>query len=454
MRTRLRRKLSEYSLRDIFFVGLPLLLLILAGFWLASRFIKPAPPDTLIITTGADHAAYQYYAARYKAILARNGIKLKEWPSEGSVENLRRLKDSGVAVDVGFLQGGTGVGGENDGLVSLGSLCPEPLWVFYRGRERLDKLTELKGKRVAIGQEGSGARQLALDLLQANGITGEQAKILPIGGLDAAAALNAGEVDAVMLVGPARSAAVWTLLYSESAKLMAFSQAEAYTRRFPFLSKVVLPAGGIDFVRNIPDRDISLVAATATLVAREDTHPALINLLLQAASEVHGRPNLFQKPHEYPNATPVDFDLSEDAEHYFKSGPPLLQRYLPFWAATLVDRTMVMLIPLIALMLPLLKVAPGLYSWRVKSRIFRYYGELKFLEAEMESDFIRHTPEEWREHLDRLDRLARHLHTPQSFMDQTYTLRTHIEMVRATLERLSASASGRLKAFQERSNNT
>jgi TRAP transporter TAXI family solute receptor len=439
VRTGSRRKLSEYSPRDLFVVGLPLLLLIVAGFWFASRFIKPAPPDTLIITTGSDHAAYQYYASRYKTILARNGIKLKELPSEGSVENLQRLKDPGVKVDVGLIQGGTGAGTDEDGLVSLGSLCPEPLWVFYRGKENLDRLTQLKGKRVAIGPEGSGTRKLALDLLQANGIVGEPTQLLPVTGLDAAAALNAGQVDAVVLVGAARSAAVWTLLYSGGVKIMSFSQAEAYTRRFPFLSKVVLPAGGIDFVKNIPDRDISLVAATATLVAREDTHPALINLLLQAASEVHGRPNLFQKPHEYPNATPVDFDLSKDAEHYFKSGPPLLQRYLPFWAATLLDRTMVMLIPLIALLLPLLKVAPGLYTWRVRSRIFRYYGELKFLEAEMESDFSRHTPEEWREHLNRLDRLARHLHTPQSFMDQIYTLRTHIEMVRATLERLSAA---------------
>jgi TRAP transporter TAXI family solute receptor len=440
VRTPLRRKLSEYSLRDLFVVGLPLLLLILAGFWFASRFIKPAPPDTLTITTGADHAAYQYYASRYKAILARNGIKLKELPSEGSVENLKRLKDPGVAVDVGLIQGGTGAGADEDGLVSLGSLCPEPLWVFYRGKENLDKLIQLQGKRVAIGPEGSGTRKLALDLLQANGITGEPTHLLPLSGLAAAEALNAGQVDAVVLVGASRSAAVWTLLYSAGVKIMSFSQAEAYTRRFPFLSKVVLPAGGIDFVKNIPDRDISLVAATATLLVREDTHPAIINLLLQAASEVHGRPNLFQKPHEYPNATPVDFDLSKDAERYFKSGPPFLQRYLPFWAATLVDRTMVMLIPLLALLLPLLKVAPGLYAWRVKSRIFRYYGELKFLEAEMEEDFSRHTPKEWRAHLNRLDRLARHLHTPQSFMDQIYTLRTHIEMVGATLERLSAVA--------------
>ncbi|MDD5297490.1 MAG: TAXI family TRAP transporter solute-binding subunit [Rhodocyclaceae bacterium] len=440
MRPRLRRKLSEYSLRDLLVVALPILLVILAGFWLASRFIKPAPPDTLTITTGAEGAAYQYYAARYKAILARNGIKLQELRSEGSVENLRRLRDGNFTVDVGLVQGGTAAGMDTEGLVSLGSLCPEPVWVFYRGKETLDRLTQLKGKRVAVGVDGSGTRQLALLLLEANGIKGEPTHLVPVGGLAAAAALIKGDVDAVMLVGAPRSGAVWTLLYSEGVKIMSFSQAEAYTRRYPFLSKDVLPAGGIDFVRNIPDRDISLVSATATLVAREDTHPALINLLMQAANEVHSRPGLFQKAHEYPNATPVDFELSKDAEHYFKSGPPLLQRYLPFWAATLVDRTMVMLIPIIALLLPLLKIAPGLYTWRVKSRIFRYYGELMFLEAEMESDFSRRTPEEWRTQLTRLENLARHLPTPRSFMDQLYTLRSHIEMVRATLERLSAQA--------------
>jgi len=437
---RLRRKITDYSLRDLLVVVLPIVLVILAGFWLASRFIKPAPPDTLIITSGAEGSAYQYYAARYKALLAKNGIQLKELPSEGSVENLARLKDRKVAVDVGLVQGGTGAGTDPDGLVSLGSLCPEPLWVFYRDKKDLDRLTQLQGKRVAIGPEGSGTRHLALLLLHANGITGKPTDLVPVGGLGAVEALKKGEVDAVVLVGAARSAAVWSLLYSEGVKIMSLAQAEAYTRRFPFLSREVLPAGGIDFVKNIPDRDISLVAATATLVAREETHPALINLLLQATSETHGRPNLFQKRGEYPHAAPVDFELSKDAEHYFKSGPPLLQRYLPFWAATLVDRTMVMLIPIIALLLPLIKVAPSLYAWRIRSRIFRYYGELMFLEAEMESDFARHTPEAWRAKLDRLDLLARHLHTPQSFVDQTYTLRSHIELVRATLERLSAQA--------------
>lgn len=436
----LKRKLSDYSRRDVLTVLLPVLLCILVGFWLASRFIKPAPPAYMVITTGSAGGAYQYYAAHYKTFLARNGIELRELPSEGSVENLRRLKDPKIEVDVGLVQGGTGAGMDPQGLVSLGSFAPEPVWLFYRSPATLDKLTELRGMRVAVGPEGSGVRKLALDLLYANGIEEGAARLLPLGGLGAVAALNKGEVDAVFVVGAARSAAVWTLLFSDGVKLMSFSQADAYVRRFPYLSQVTLPVGGIDLARNIPSRDVAMVAATATLVAREDAHPALVSLLMQAAAEAHREPGLFQKPNEYPKAVPVDFPLSKDADRYFKSGPPLLQRYLPFWAATLVDRTMVMLIPLLALLLPLIKVAPGIYTWRVRSRLIRYYGELKYLETEIVADYGARAPAEWKAELERLEALVRELNMPKAFMDQLYTLRSHIELVRDLLKRKAEEA--------------
>ncbi len=442
---RMKRKFSEYSLTDLLLIGLPALLLLGGGFWLASRFIQPAPPHVLVLSSGGEGGAYQLFSARYKAILARNYIELKELPSPGAVENLRRLRDEQSPVDVAFLQGGVGMGQDTAGLVSLGSLYPEPLWVFYRGQENVERLLQLRGKRIGVGAEGSGTRKLAQEMLEAEGIATAPTRLLPVSGLEAVAALQKGEVDAVFLVGGAQSGAVWSLLFSEGVKLMSFARADAYARRYPFLEKVVLPAGAIDLARDLPARDVTLVAPIATLVAREDTHPALINLLLQAAAEVHAEPGLFQKPRQFPNATAVDFPLSPEASRFYTSGKPFLQRYLPFWLATFIDRMLVMLIPLLALALPLVKLAPVLYGWRIRSRIFRCYGELKFLEAELEAEGARQGAPAWLERLERVERVANAIRTPQAFMDQLYTLRGHIDLVRHKLERRSARAAAVVK---------
>lgn len=435
-----RKKLGELSLRDVLIVGIPSLLLVVAGFWIASKFIRPAPPDYLIISTGGEGGAYQLYAARYRQILTRDGIELRERPSAGALENIKRLRDPTEEVDVAFVQGGSERGAEDDTLVALGSFYYEPLWVFYRGKEDIDRLTQLKGRRVAIGPEGSGTRKLALELLEASGVADAPTQLLDYGGLAAVQAIQEGKADVVFVAGAAQSAAVWSLLYSENVKLMNFSQAEAYTRRYSYLSKVVLPQGAIDLMRNMPARDVTLVAPVATLVAREETHPALIDLLLQATAEVHGEPGLFQKPKEFPKPTQVDFPLSKEADRFYKSGKPFLQRYLPFWAATFIDRMVVMLIPIFAVLVPLIKIAPQLYGWRVRSRIYRWYGELKFLENELEQSPAAHSQADWLAKLERIERGVEHLPTPLAFSDQLYTLRSHVDMVRTIIVRKTASS--------------
>jgi TRAP-type uncharacterized transport system substrate-binding protein len=433
-----RKKLSELSMRDLLIVGIPSLLLVIAGFWIASKFIRPAPPNYLIISTGGDGGAYQLYAARYRQILARDGIELRERPSAGALENIKRLRDPTEEVDVAFVQGGSERGTEEDALVALGSFYFEPLWAFYRGKEDIDRLTQLKGRRIAIGPEGSGTRKLALELLEASGVAGPPTQLLDFGGLAAVQAIQEGKADVVFVAGAAQSAAVWSLLYADNVKLMDFNQAEAYTRRYSYLSKVVLPHGAIDFMRDIPARDVTLVAPVATLVAREETHPALIDLLLQAATEVHSEPGLFQKPKEFPKPTQVDFPLSKEADRFYKSGKPFLQRYLPFWAATFIDRMVVMLIPIFAVLVPLIKIAPQLYGWRVRSRIYRWYGELKFLENELEQKPATYSQAEWLAKLDRIERGVEHIPTPLAFADQLYTLRSHVDMVRTIIVRRTA----------------
>ncbi|MDA8258961.1 MAG: ABC transporter substrate-binding protein [Betaproteobacteria bacterium] len=430
-------KLKHLSWRDLVFVALPSLLLVIGAFWLAAQFIKPAPPERLILSTGGEGGAYQLFAARYKDMLARYGITLVEKPSAGSLENLQRLRDPAFAVDAAFIQGGTARPGEREQLLSLGDFYHEPLWIFCREAALRggDKILDLKGKRVAIGGAGSGTQHLATELLAANGIDAKNTRLIAEGGLGLIERLQKNEIDAVFVVGPTQSSLVWSLLYTPGVRLMSLTHAEAYARRFPYLAQLVLPRGAIDLTLEIPPRDIQLVSPMTTLLVREDTHPALVGLLMQVASEVHGEPGVFQKPGEFPRAGHSDFPQSKEAARYYASGKPFLQRYMPFWAATLIDRMVVMLVPLLAVLLPLFKFAPQLYGWRVRSRIYRRYGELKFLENEVNENPGAHTRAEWLEKLDRIEIDASMIRTPLAFSDMLYTLRVHIDLVRAIILR-------------------
>jgi TRAP-type uncharacterized transport system substrate-binding protein len=430
-------KLKYLSWRDMVFVALPSLLLAIGAFWLAAQYIKPAPPDQLIISSGGEGGAYQIFTARYKDVLARYSITLVEKPSAGSTENLARLRDPAFEVDVAFIQAGTARPQEGDELYSLGDIYHEPLWIFYREAALggSDNLLDLKGKRIAVGGAGSGTRHLAMELLAANGIDAKNSKLIEVGGHDLLGRLQKNHFDAVFVVGPTQSSLVWSLLYAPGVRLMSLTHAEAYTRRFPHLTRLVLPRGAIDLTQDIPPHDIQLVSPMATLLVREDTHPALVDLLMQAADEVHGEPGVFQKPGEFPRAGHGEFPLSKEAGRYYKSGKPFLQRYLPFWAATLIDRTVVMLLPMIVVLLPLIRFAPQIYGWRVRSRIYRRYGELKFLENEVNANPARHTRAEWIEKLERIERDASAIRTPLTFTDMLYTLRGHIDLVREAILR-------------------
>jgi len=442
-REKLSARIRRTSLRDIATVAAAGALVTALGFWVAAQFIRPAPPRQLFLATGVSGSAYQRYAAAYKQFLAKYNIELVERPSTGSIENATLLRDESQSIDAGFVQGGTTEPLEDDGLTSLGAFYYEPLWIFYREGiahdANLGHVAQLKGRKIAVGTLGSGNRRLAMDILHANNMDGAKARLVNIGDLDAAVALASGKVDAAMVVGPTQSSAVWMLLYTPGVRAMSLANAETYVRMFPYLSTVVLPEGSIDLVKNIPRRQITLVAPLATLVVRRATHPAHIDLLLEAAREVHGRPDIFNRPGEFPKAQGVDFPLAPEAERYYKSGKPFLQRYLPFWAATLIDRLVVMLIPLFAVLIPVVRFAPTVYGWRVRSRIYRRYGELKFLEADVESDPNQQTQQEWLKKLDVIERSINGVPIPLAFSDMLYTLRSHIALVKETILKRTAA---------------
>jgi len=435
-----RIRLSQLSLRDLVVVALPLLALVVAAFWVAYRFVKPAPPDSFVIATGRADGAYQAVGKRYAERLARHGITVVLKPSAGSVENLQHLADSRSEVEVGFVQAGTGDADDYPGLVSLGSVYYEPVWIFYRGDTLHDRLRGLRGKRIAVGAAGSGTRRLATQLLLVNEAWSPPTKVVDADGDAAATALLRGEIDALFLVGPPDNPPIRRLLLAPGVKLLSFARTAAYSKAFPFLAPVTLPQGAIDLVHDIPPRDVVLLAPTASVVARETFHPALIDLLMEAMAEVHGGADALHKAGDFPSSRSPGFPLSEEAQRFYKSGPPLLQRYLPYWAATFLERIVVMLVPLVAVLLPVLRYAPELYRWRIRSRIHGWYGELKLLELELKGKFDPSRMAEYRQRLDTLEESANMRPMPLAFADQVYTLRQHVDLVRGTLDRMARAA--------------
>jgi TRAP-type uncharacterized transport system substrate-binding protein len=436
---RLVARFVAISWRDLAVSFGPLLLLAAVAIWAAVRLIQPAPPSTLTITTGPTGSTFWNAAQKYKTILARNRITLNVLPSEGSQQNLKRLSDPKADVDVGFVQGGIAPGPVDKDLMSLGSVAYVPLAIFYHGPP-VKLLSEFKGLRLAVGAEGSGTRELALALLKANGIVpGGATRLLPLSGDAAADALISGKVDAAFLAGDSAQPAVMGKLYrTPNVRFYDFAQADAYTRRFPYLTQLSIPMGAFDLGKNLPSTSIDIVAPTAELVARDSLHPALSDLLIEAAREVHGGASIMQRAGEFPAPRAHDFPISDDAARYYKSGKSFLYRTLPFWIASLADRMLVVVVPLIVLLVPALRIVPGLYAWRVKSRIYRWYGSLIAIERSALSEHSAAERVSLIERLDAIEEAVNGLKMPLAYADQFYVLREHIGFVRQRLTQTRA----------------
>jgi len=437
---RLVARFVAISWRDLALSFGPILLISVAAIWLAVRLIQPAPPSTLTMSAGPKGSTFWNDAQQYKTILARNGITLNVLESAGSLENLQRLADPKANVDVAFVQDGLATNARTayPSLVSLGSVSYVPLAVFYRGPP-LTRLSQFAGKRLAIGGAGSGARALALMLLKANGIepggtTQPTTQLLPLAGDDAAQALAEGKIDAAFLAGDsAQPPVMGKLLRTPGIRFFDFTQADAYARRFPFLSALTIPMGAFDLGHNTPPEPIRIIAPTAELIARDSLHPALSDLLIEAAKEVHGHATLLQQAGEFPAPRTQDFPISDDAARYYKSGKSFLYRVLPFWLASLADRLIVLLVPIIVVLIPGLRLVPSLYAWRVKSRIYRWYGALIALERAAMTD---NSPTERHalvRQLDGIEDAVNGMKTPLAYAGQFYVLREHIGFVRQRL---------------------
>ncbi len=465
-------KFSLVSVRDLALTYAPALILVVIAIWAAYVAIDPTPPSKVILSTGPENSAYEAYAKQYKAILAKHHIDVEFRPSQGSRENLKRLKDANSDVEVGFVQSGsTGLQNSEDeqeddssGLVSLGSMFVEPVWLFYRenspssttkpGTEKvkprvLEKLSDLRGLKVNLGAKGSGGPHIATQLLKANHIERTDLTVSFLENTPAVVALLNGEIDAVLFTSASDDPLIQMLLQTPGIRLFNFDQAEAYTRRFAYLSHVGLPRGIVALERDLPPEDINLIAPTATLVARSSIHPAIKELLVQAAVEVHGGAGWFRKAGEFPNTEYTEIPVADEALRYFKSGKPWLQRYLPFWLANLIERMWIIIVPVVALALPLSRILPPLYTWRVRSRVYRWYGLLRRVEEEVEATHSqaplsyverRRQFDSHIKQLDDIDERVNRLVVPLSFADEVYALRSHIAMVRKMIRQRIQSA--------------
>ena len=429
------------SLRDLLVSAGPLALLAVGLLAAAYWWLNPTPPRYVVLATGAEQSAYAEFGQRYQKALAAQGIEVRLLPSEGSLANLQLLREG--RADLAFVQGGTAVleVEDHEQLRSLGSLFVEPLWLFYRTQAvrrstpagRLDALPQLRGLRVNVGTEGSGVPILMDKLLDANHMQASDLRLSRLEQTPATVAFLDGKIDVLVFASAPESPMVQMLLQTPGVRLMDFPQNEAYGRRFPFLTPVTLPRGVVDLAGNVPANDVRLVASTTSLLTRADTHPALLQLFAQHAQTLHSGAGWFNRAREFPSTRHSELEIAPEADRAINEPVPLLQRYLPFWLANLIQRMWLVLGILIAVMLPLSRIVPPLYQLRVRSRVFRWYGRLREIENDMVSGQA--PSSDLTQALDALEAQVLKVSVPLAYADELYALRNHIQMVRGRLAR-------------------
>lgn len=427
------QKLSLWlaHLRDLLVPAAPFVLLAAALLALAYWWLDPMPPRRVTLATGPAQSAYEEWGQRYARLLAQQDIEVVLRPSQGSAENLELLRRG--EVDLGFVQGGSGSADEDEDLSALGNLFVEPLWIFYRSAavRRLGGLRDLQRLRVNVGSAGSGVPALMQQLIEANGLDPQRMQLLQLEPTPAVVALLDGRIDALVFASAPESLLVQMLLKTPGIALMDLAQSEAYARRFHFLSPVTLPRGVVDLATDLPPHDVRLVATTTTLLASPQVHPALLQLFSQASLRLHRGAGWFNRARSYPNPDLAGYPLAREAERTLRNGVPLLQRYLPFNLANLLERMWLALGLIIALLLPLGRIVPPLYEFRVRSRVFRWYAQLRQIEEGLQAGQV--TVASMLRELDELETRVGRIRIPLSYADELYALRNHIDLVRRRL---------------------
>jgi len=424
-------KLNTALTKELLQVLIPIILLILVAAIAAYKLIDVAPPKKIVMSLSSQSPNYKVYASIYQALLKKDGINLEVRETSGDIENIALLKNPSSGVNLAFVQDGvTRTEGAGE-LQSLGSLYYEPVWIICRCNSKVSHLASLKGKRVAIGKKGEGSNLLAIKLLHESGVNQYNTTLLTLGGEGSVDALLNKSVDAAILVDSINSSLIKKALSKNGIRLVNLDDAEAYTKHFSYLHRLKLPEGAIDLERNIPPSSINLVSPTVTLLASEKLHPALIYLMMKVITQVHQSESLLSTNYEFPSIKTSEVTPSTQAINFYKSGTPFLDKYLPFWAATLFSRILIVILPILAILIPLIKLIPAIYTWFLKFRLFKYYGELRFIEVQLKQKTENENREYFYRKLDEIEQKVSEMKLPISFSQYIYELRGNIQFVKS-----------------------
>ena len=414
-----------------------LALIVIVGFVITYQYVGAPPPKIVRMATGAKNGAYYAFAQQYARLLAKDAIVLEVVSTAGSVENLSLLKNGRVSL--ALVQGGSATFDDKQRLQSLGSLFLEPVWVFVRAQQPIKRFLDLKGKRLAVGASGSGTYLLANQLLSAAGITESNTTLVRGDSSQAVASLSQGTIDAAFFVASPAAPLIRSFLEDPNLQLLDFDRAAAYGRLFPFLAPVILAEGVVNLERNVPSQDTSLVAVSANLAARGDLHASLIPALLEAITKVHEGGGLLEQKRQFPSVDFVDLPLNEDARRYIANGPSFLYRWLPYGWAVLLDRLKILILPFLALLIPLFRIAPPLYDWRTRSKIYRWYAVVREIDTAVQEKASAGEAQSLLDRLANLEHEVTSVSVPLSYTGELYNLRLHIHLLQQKLERLSQS---------------
>ncbi len=398
------------------------------------RYVVTAPPHRLVIATDAPDGSFTRTAQSYVDRLAAQGVTLEIVTTKGGPENIARLDAPGSTIDVAFVNGGLTTATRSPNLESLGTVAYDPIWIVYRASlGELEGLQKLRGHTIGVGHEGSGTAVVGRTVLAAAGVTSATATLVT----DGAAAdaplreVHAGTLDAAIVMGPPEDPKIRAIFDDEALHVLNVADAEGLSRNLTFLHALRVPQSTIDVARQKPARDLSIVASTITLVARKDVHPALVYLLMSVVDEVHEPPSLLHKENEFPSDKDTDLPLSPQAEAYYKSGKPFLQRYLPFGLASAVERLLKVGVPILLVLLPFLRVVPAVNQWRVRRKLARSYRQL----LEVERRATKGDREELEASLRAIEEGLQTEGIPLMYSHELYVLREHIELARRQMAR-------------------
>lgn len=424
-------RLNGVSLKSITFTTIPIIVLVIAASWLIVHLLSPAPPNKIVILSGPKGSNFYDDANQYAKMIRKHGVNVEVVVTTGSEQNLELLLNKKSKADVGFIKNSSTIKESAKNIVSLGTVLVNPLLVFYKGDD-LNFITELKGKRVAIGPDDSATKEFVAEVLRENELNVQDITTLALESEESINALINGDVNAIFLTGELVSQdRVHQIMNIPGVKVMNFEQADGYTREFKFLSKLEIPEGAFNLGKNIPHKNIKLIGTSVELVAKESLHPALSDLIIAASKEVSGSSNMFRDKHEFPQLIEHNIPISEEANRYYKSGAPFLYKKLPFWLASFLDRMLLIFLPLLIVLIPASKIIGPLYKWRIRSRIYKWYGDLMKIQQDIKGQLSELERVNLTARLNDIEEKVNKLALPLSYASELYALRAHIEYVKA-----------------------